>query len=306
MPVYAAFGLLIESEIDLPELRKIEAERSPSVVVRRGRLASFEGETVGGSWSHRAGANVVQFEVRGVGRFVVKGGSLIVFQAEGAATEDEIRLFVLGSGLGAVLLQRGLLALHGSVVVSEGSAVAFLGESGAGKSTLAAGLGRKGLPLLSDDLCIVSVEDGDLMVQPGYPQSKLWPDSLLKLEMEGEGLEPVRRGFEKRVVKVKEGRFFSEPCPLERVYVLSKSESGELETCALAGPAKMAALLGCRYRPQFAEGMGLAVSQFKQLAEVARSVRVDLLARPADRFAFDETVSLVATDLGLISSANAC
>ncbi len=59
--------------------------------------------------------------------------------------DDDVRLFLLGSVMGAVLHYRGVTPLHGNGFVHEGGAVLVLGNMGVGKSTLAAALVKKGL-----------------------------------------------------------------------------------------------------------------------------------------------------------------
>ena len=58
-----------------------------------------------------------------------------------------------------------------------GSAVAFLGDSGFGKSTLAAALLRKGYPLLTDDVMVLSFKGQDVLAHPSLARIKLTPES---------------------------------------------------------------------------------------------------------------------------------
>ena len=75
------------------------------------------------------------------------------------ANEDHVRLYILGTCMGALLLQRKILPLHGSAIAINGKAYAIVGDSGAGKSTLASAFLNKGYQLLSDDVIPVSLSN---------------------------------------------------------------------------------------------------------------------------------------------------
>ena len=57
--------------------------------------------------------------------------------------------------MGAILMQRKILPLHGSAIAIDGKAYAIVGDSGAGKSTLASAFLKRGYQLLSDDVITV-------------------------------------------------------------------------------------------------------------------------------------------------------
>jgi len=88
----------------------------------------------------------------------------------------DVRLFLLGSAIGALMHQRGLLVLHGSTVKVGDECVVFLGSSGVGKSTLATQLRHRGYACLGDDVCAISIgEDGVPYAAPAYPPASLSP-----------------------------------------------------------------------------------------------------------------------------------
>jgi hypothetical protein len=65
---------------------------------------------------------------------------------------------------------------HGSAVLADAGAVVVLGPSRAGKSSIAAGLERRGLPLLADDTCAF---DANLNLWPGPAAiNPRWADAL--------------------------------------------------------------------------------------------------------------------------------
>ena len=86
-----------------------------------------------------------------------------------------LRLYILGTCMGAILMQRKILPLHGSAVDIDGKVYAIVGDSGAGKSTLASALLKHGYQLVSDDVIAVSLthENPIPFVTPSYPQQNL-------------------------------------------------------------------------------------------------------------------------------------
>lgn len=295
MHLHQTFGLIVRSDIMLPELLAASGGE-PDVIVSLGNVEPLRWNSSEDRKWFRGGEGWLQFEVEGVARFFVEAGTRIVVDAEPAAAERDIRLFLLGSGFGALMMQRGFVVLHGSTVVFDAGAVSFLGESGVGKSTLAAAFRQEGFLLLSDDLCVIST-DGDILVRPGYPQHKLWIDSLNHLRLESNGLKRVRQGMDKRALPVEKAYFCETICRLSRLYALSKSSGASVEVKRFSGGTKLAALLACRYRPEFVEAMKLEFGQFEQLGRVAGEIPLALISRPDGRFAVDELVARVLSDL---------
>ncbi len=132
------------------------------------------------------------FKIPHTGLFLIKDGKEIFFTPLKGASDDHIRLYLLGTCMGAILLQRKILPLHGSAVVIDGKAYAIVGDSGAGKSTLASAFLKRGYSLLSDDVIPVSMsEENGPMVTPAYPQQKLWLESLNQFGMESSDYRPL-------------------------------------------------------------------------------------------------------------------
>lgn len=57
-------------------------------------------------------------------------GKRIVVSPIPGADERKVRLFILGTCMAVIMMQRGILPLHGSAVVIDGWAYAFVGHSG--------------------------------------------------------------------------------------------------------------------------------------------------------------------------------
>src|SRR5262245_5340416 len=148
---YRAYGLSVRSELALLELQPHEGNTDVWIHFGKAKWP------VSLSWSDKAyefclaGKDLYLFW-QDAGVFLLRNGQEIVVDSLPDANEATIRLLLTAS-LAMVLHQRGILAIHASVVaINNQSAVAFLGEKGWGKSTLAAALHARGHTFLSDDL----------------------------------------------------------------------------------------------------------------------------------------------------------
>ena len=267
---YRAFGLEIESERPLPELAPAVAGGPPDLRIRWGEVPKPpDGET---GALRRCGSDV-WLTVRGVARFWIPGGREIVVDALPGVSDREVRVFLLGSAIGAFCLQQGLLPLHASAVVAHGGAVAFAGRSGVGKSTLVAQLQSRGHPVLCDDVCVVGVSPvGGWVAQPGLPRIKLWRDALDRLGRDAGGLERVLDKREKYHLPLPADA--RGPCELRRLYVLSDAETDAPEILRLGGPAAVEALLGNVYRKEYLRGLGRLREAFEQAVALVGQVAV--------------------------------
>src|SRR5262249_11300592 len=116
--------------------------------------------------------------------------------------EDAVS-YLLGPVFGLVLRLRGFFTLHASVVCIGDVAIAVAGSPGAGKSTTAAALAHHGCPVLSDDIAALRELDGDILVQPAYPQLNLWPSSVEALYGAKDRLPPIAPNWDKRYLDLR-------------------------------------------------------------------------------------------------------
>ena len=291
---YTAFGLTISSCIALPELLK--GAGSPDVRIAYGAVPEALAGAVRKGVRYEAAPGKLLLIVDGVARFLVREGKEIVVERHTDVHDDDIRLFLLGSVFGALLHQRGVLALSASAVDIGTGGVVFLGKHGVGKSTLAAAFHANGYSVLADDLCAVSFrEDGVPMVIPAFPQVKLWPDALERLSLDATLLPRVRPALEKRALPLEEG-FAAKPRPLTRLYVLEGSNNATLRLTPVPGIARFKTLMLLTYRSQFLEGLGVGASHFKCVASLAMRFPMIGASRSTTPPMLDELVALIEGD----------
>lgn len=280
--VYACFGLSIRSQIPLPEIEESpepDGRLSP-VVIRVGDFSEGgEGEGTEGALV-QASDRSVSFSVADVARYHIANGSEIVVSPAPGASMRDVRVFLLGTALGILCHQRGLMPLHANAIVVRGEAVAFAGPTGAGKSTLAAYFQSCGHQLLCDDVCVVSFdENGQALAWPGPPRLKLWRDAVAAFGHDGERLERVFERHDKFHLPFSRG-IGQAPFPLRRLYVLQRHEAGS-GACffRLRGASAIEALAAQTYRSRFLDRMGLRARHLRQSAALAGHAEVYVASR---------------------------
>jgi hypothetical protein len=138
------------------------------------------------------------FEVPGVARYLVRDGTSIEVAAAAGADRSAVELFLHGSARGALIHQRGELALTATTVIAPNrKCVAICGPSAFGKSTLAATLCQRGWQLVAEDITRVSWNGAIAVAWPSHTSLKLWRDACDSLGANCNTLERVREGLEK-------------------------------------------------------------------------------------------------------------
>jgi hypothetical protein len=230
------------------------------------------------------GRGELLLKVEGIGRFRIHDGVRIAWHREGEDVSDQdLRTFLLGSAVGALLIQRGMLVLHGNALEKSGRAIVCLGHSGAGKSTLAYGLMEQGWRLLADDLVAITPEG---LVLPGIPRIKLWHDACQAFGLDPEGLPPIRQGMHKYLLIGEAVQRASAAVPLAAMYLLHQPRHDNADGKAIRITritSQKSAALRLRnqaFRPRFVRGLGQEGPNFMALARLQRSVPLATLPLP--------------------------
>jgi hypothetical protein len=290
---YSCFDFQLASDLPLPELSAAALDDARPLV--RVRLASVPARLPGGAeaWSGlQVAGPTALLTIADVARFLIDDGREIVVDPDPGVSPRTLRLFLLGSALGVLCHQRGLLPLHANAVVAGRGAFAFAGPSGAGKSTLAAALQARGHRLLADDVCMVDVDGvGAALAWPGIPRLKLWADAARAMGHDHTQLDRVAEGIDKYHVPAG-SEAQARPVPLRRLYVLCRREAGgPRDIVRLRGHEAMAAVMAHTYRGFCLEGLGLSQRHFRQCADLLASVGVYLAPRQWGFDCFDREVA---------------
>jgi hypothetical protein len=287
---YAAFGLLWESpDLALEELPMAGVDSTGAATIRlRDETGLAWPDLLPGPLDTdtlQMGPADLRFRVEGTGRFRIWAGERIAWQRqEGRAIpREEICTYLLGAAAAALLIQRGMLVLHGNALVKDGKAIVCLGRSGAGKSTLAYSLMRQGWQVLADDLVAISHEG---LVLPGIPRIKLWHDAVVAFGLDPAELPPIHRRLRKYAITGAVVQRAPEPTPLKAIYLIGAATAQEQQrdpegiTWIQSEKAAAELLRSQTFHPRFVQGLGQEGGLFLATAQLQARTPVAHLPLP--------------------------
>lgn len=282
---YKAFGLNIKSAIICPNLPA--SDGNPEVDIVFDKLPMVINQT----------PNCFLLDIQNIARYLIEEGRKITIDSYANASEQDVRLFLMGSAMGALLHQRGFLVLHACAVKTKWGVFAFVAESGTGKSTLATAFYQRGFALYSDDVCVVDVaKDG--LVYPGYEQIKLWQASMDNYGMVCENYERVANRFDKFIMPISQKNL--NPAPLYAVCELLVGDDLMFE--AVTGMDKIEILLKHTYRNQYLAPMARLPDHLKLCNQVVDKIQMAKITRPQQGFSAHQILDLVIERFSLSES----
>jgi hypothetical protein len=293
MAAYTCYGLTLRSDIPLPELgAKQDAASTPDVVIERGVATDPPLDAVmirDGMWRSPTSIGI---DIPQVARFVAHEGRRIVVESEPGVSDGDVRIFLLGTMIGSIMMQRDHLVLHGTAFRVGTASAVVVGHSGAGKSTLAAELARRGVDVLSDDVVPVDAVGRGL---PGYPRIKLWRDALESLGLEPHRFDRIAPSHEKYHVPIERGDL--SPLPVRWIYSLETHEGPDLELACVVGIGAFSLLNEHTYRRELIHDQATSGQHLRQCAQLAGQARVVQIIRPAATMTASLTADALMADI---------
>lgn len=292
---YTAFGLRISSEIKLP-LPTVDPRQADLAITKSEVPKEIENPAHSGL-CFQINDQELLLTIDGIASLWVRNGTQIQVQpASPETTDQDIAIFILGSGFSAVLEQRRFCCLHASAVEHKGKAYLFAGRSGAGKSTLSAALAQKGFRHFSDDVSPLQLQSQTLYTRVGYPLSKLWPDSLVQLGREKDDLPLIRNNLAKRRLSWDIASPLNR-LPIAKIFVLAPSPKPQVEINRFPPMEALAVCRNQRYRHLLHNIPTRQKHHFEVLSHIAKEIPVLQIERPNHSFQLDQLVEQVISHI---------
>ncbi len=250
MALYLISGLVLESEIELPELPtaptgppdmgwRISSEPRPSP---DGGEWLYQWDSVDGTPWCSTGRVGKQWLLRYPehGDFLISEDQREVICYPTSSTPVEtLRHLYVDQVFPLQLSHSGRLVLHASSLALPANAeqgdswnvLALAGESGAGKSTLVASLCQRGGRLITDDALLLEETAQGWLAIPHYASFRLWDDSASRLEWDTQQLPTVAHYSRKKRVGAAVGniRMETQKLALSRIILLQPRKNVDTE-----------------------------------------------------------------------------
>lgn len=294
---YELCGWRVRSALALPELSAWAGDtRAPDVEIAISDFpATLEDLVVHTPILQVDRAGRARITIEGVCDYLVEHGSSIRVMPRLPVDTPDIRLFLLGAGLGILCHQRGVLPIHAAAVEIDGRAVIMTGSSGMGKSTLADAFLRNGYRVLSDDVAPLTLSGGEIRVVPAVQRIRLWEDSAHHARWVTSELEQCRASLAKYNLPLDRGYAPHPLVPAALIHLGRSLLDGKYTCQRLRGAEAMRAMRHQVYRWRALVAMCGAPAAYARVSEAA--ARIPLHAnfdRPFDYASLDDTVAAIA------------
>ena len=305
MHYYWAFGLYIFSEIDFPELYKIQPRKTTDIKVLIGIVPTKVDASKGFlSDQLTITPNSFIFKVDGVASYFVENGTTITIEFDKATDLNTMRLFCLSNAFAALLHQRNVIPIHAAAFVHDEELVLLMGSSGSGKSTTLAALINKGYIPFSDDICVPYLNSSDKAwyAYSSYPMMKYWADTFKKVDIGNADEEKkIRPTVEKYAVYFHE-RFIAEPRKIKLLILLDSDPFIEnVRSNEMTGIQSFEKILEQAYRKEYLAHECLIEEHFIQTSIMAKDLNSILISRPAN---LDSIASIVNRIESILNNSN--
>lgn len=301
---YYVYGLNIKSEIEIDEFEKLnEITNKDLVVIKYSKMNEEIKQLILEGRRIQLSQNKIWFHIDNIATYCITNGNKVEVELCDNADMKLMKIYVMCSCLGFIMLQRKMVAIHGGVIEMDNKAVIFTGDRGAGKSTLTTALRRKGYKFISDDVAGIKI-DKVPYVMPGFPYQKLCESAMDKFGYDKEAFTSFMSDKEVKYVVPALDEFVYERRELVAIVKLTVGDVEEVTIEELRGSEKLNNIIENIYRGEYIKHLGkMDPIYFKQCVDIAKNIRFFKITRPANQFTVDTQIELIEGEIISINEA---
>ena len=274
---HKAYGMRFRSEFLCPRI-PVSLKNEYDVDIQMGDVpdALTEPKTCG--YKFQAKPSQILLQTIRIADFHITDGKKIIISPKNGGQPGAIQTLLWGWVLAALLHQREIFPLHGSVIKSGEEAIIFCGQSGFGKSTISMALVQRGFRILDDNMAVLFFQDNHVYVHPGVPEIKMHEKEApvtIQNQLSIQRLFPESDKFSIDVSR----QYFGNSLPVTTVFILEKSLK-QREIISLKGSDKINALQNNIFCGRFIKGLAKTEPLFRFLIRLSPFIDVLLIREP--------------------------
>lgn len=301
---YYVYGLNIKSEVKIEEFENLPLISEKDIVrITYSQMDDYIKSRIERGKTIELLKNKIWFHIDNIATYCITNGNNIEIEVCENADMQLMKVYVMCSCLGFIMLQRDMLAIHGGVIEMDNKAVIFTGDRGAGKSTLTTALREKGYKFISDDVASIKI-DKVPFVMPGFPYQKLCESAMNNFGYDKEDYTSFMSDKEVKYIVPAKDQFVYEEKELTSMVKLTVGDVDEVTIEELTGSEKLNNIIENIYRGEYLKYLGgMNPQYFKKCIDIAKNIRFFKITRPANKFTVDEQIELIERELIEIKEA---
>lgn len=291
---YRVYGLNIKSDIKIDEFAEIEKNDNIDINVKYDEPPEELIHRFTGECSYFKAKDKFVFDIGGIGTYCIFNGNLITYKPYQNADSYYVKIFITCSCMGAVMIQRNKLAIHGGTVEMNNKAVIVTGDKGAGKSSLTIGLRKKGYKFISDDIAAIDFKDNQIVVNPGAPFQKLCEDAAINMGYNIKDYFSFMSDEQIKYVIPAEEDYKKSDTELGAIFEIEKGDVSEVIIQEITSSNKLGKIIDNLYRREFLEDLGgMKPELFKKCVMLSKGIKYYKITRPLNGFTVDRQIQLI-------------
>ena len=301
---YYVYGLNIKSEVKIEEFENLPLISEKDIVrITYSQMDDYIKNRLEEGKRIELLKNKIWFHIDNIATYCITNGNNIEIEVCENADMQLMKVYVMCSCLGFIMLQRDMVAIHGGVIEMDNKAVIFTGDRGAGKSTLTTALREKGYKFISDDVASIKI-DKVPFVMPGFPYQKLCESAMNNFGYDKEDYTSFMSDKEVKYIVPAKDQFVYEEKELTAIVKLTVGDVDEVTIEELTGSEKLNNIIENIYRGEYLKYLGgMNPQYFKKCIDIAKNIRFFKITRPANKFTVDEQIELIERELIEIKEA---
>lgn len=279
MKYYRLFGVILASEIELPNLLTVPDTASADYVLKLG-IIPLRPQAHSDQLFTYASPEELYHEIPGIAKFYCNKNIIIVENK--LADAQTIKTFLLDTIFTYILNQIGCLILKGSALKIGNTALIITSKSSNGKTSLAASLHKEfGYPIISDGILIIksNKKSGPAHIIYNNTPLTLWQDSCKQVKIDYCNKNQMRANILKYEFPI--DSITSESIPISQLIHLTTHNVNTTLYETLTSTHKMDQVIELTAYPTLVEACGNTANSFKLAVQLASSCTCIKITRPS-------------------------